>query len=289
MLLDHPLNRRAIDSIVAECQALSNEPSRSGARAAAATVARIRKGQLQTERARTTLIEANLGLVVWMANKRGGRGLAMADLVQEGNLGIMRAVDKFDHRRGVRFNTYAAWWVRHFMNRALSDQGRVIRLPVHLLETRSKVRRTAQRFSQEHGREPNAEEIAKETGFSLVRVADVLGILPPPLSMDAPAHADGERRLGDQVADQDAASPVDRIAADFVRARLRHVLGTLTAREQEVLRLRFGIDRPEPLNLRQIGERFSLSRERVRQIERDALAKLRAGAETEGLAWHLAS
>jgi len=285
-VLEYRLGRRAADAIVLELEALARS-ERPDKAAVAATAAAIRDAQQKAEHARSVLTQANLGLVLWMARRRGPQGLPAADLIQEGNLGLMRAVEKFDYRRGFRFNTYASWWIRHFMNRALSDQSRVIRLPVHLLETRHRVLRRAQNFLQQHGREPTLEELAKETDTPIEKVSDILQIPPQPASLDAPIRSDGDARRGDFVADDRATSPVDVISSKEIQGRLREMLRVLTPREQDVLAHRFGMHGIEGVTLEQIGKRYSLSRERVRQIESEALAKLRKQAEKEDLASHL--
>jgi RNA polymerase primary sigma factor len=288
VVLVHRLSRKAIDAIVRELESAARRGPVAERAQLAAKARALRAAHQQAERARSLLTQANLGLVVWMARKRGPQGFPMADLIQEGNLGLMRAVEKFDYRRGFRFNTYAAWWIRHFMNRALSDQSRVIRLPVHLLETRHRILRRAQEFRQRHGREPTAQELAAETATPVEKVSDILKIAPQPVSLDAPVHSESDARRGDFVADEGAASPVDVISVKQMQTRLREMLRTLTPREQEILARRFGMEGGEGVTLEQIGKRFSLSRERVRQIESEALAKLRKQAENEQLASHLA-
>jgi RNA polymerase primary sigma factor len=288
-LLTHRLSRKAIDAIVRELESAGRREQPGAEQTALATSAQaIRGAQQRAERARSALTQANLRLVVWMARKRGPQGFPMADLIQEGNLGLMRAVEKFDYRRGFRFNTYASWWIRHFMNRALSDQSRIIRLPVHLLETRHRILRQAQEFRQRHGREPTTRELAAETATPVEKVSDILEIPPQPTSLDAPVHSESDARRGDFIADEGARSPVDVISVKQMQGRLRELLRTLTPREQEILARRFGIEGTEGVTLEQIGRRFSLSRERVRQIESEALAKLRKHAENEQLASHLA-
>lgn len=252
-----------------------------------ATIQRIRESREEVDRAKAVLIEANTGLVVWMANKRAKTLLPFPDLVQEGMLGLMRAVDKFDWRRGVRFNTYAVWWIRHAINRALSDQSRIIRIPVHLLETRQKVVRVTQELSQQMGREPNVAELSQHTGLTVEKVRRASTLPPQPVSIDAPLREDGEATLGQAMADPKDVSVVDDISSRQLCARLRSLLSTLTAREQQVLRLRFGIDGAGTLTLSEIGKQLSLSRERIRQIEVEALAKLRVPATAEQLDAHL--
>jgi RNA polymerase primary sigma factor len=237
--------------------------------------------------AMATLVEANMGLVYWMATKRGRSLLPLADLVQEGTLGLMRAVEKFDYRRGVRFNTYAAWWIRHAINRALSDQSRTIRIPVHLLETRHKLSRIARELAHEQGRDPSPAELSNRTGILPETIRAVASIPAEPVSMDAPLNANGDLRLGDIIADPRGDSVVEGISARQVGSRLRDLMGMLTEREQEVLSLRFGVRGSECLTFEQIGQRLSLSRERVRQIEAAALAKLRPQAAAERLDAHL--
>jgi RNA polymerase primary sigma factor len=278
-VLPHRLSPKAISAILRKLDA----GARNGAPASAATAAAVRRAQERAEQARSALTQANLGLVIWMVRRRGPQGFSTSDLVQEGNLGLMRAVEKFDYRRGFRFNTYASWWIRHYMNRALSDQSRVIRLPVHLLEARHRILRRAQDFRQRQGREPTVRELADATDLPVEKVADILRIPPQPSSLDAPIGPDGDARRGDLVADERAASPADAISAKQIQGRLRQMLQSLTPREQEVLSHRFGMNGAEGVTLQQIGERFSLSRERVRQIESQALAKLRKQAEAENL------
>ena len=277
------LSDKVLDRIIVELESQGRAGAQSRRRGRLATLAAIRKGRDGAARARLLLIEANLGLVMWMAHKKINHGLPLRDLIQEGNMGLMRAVDKFDYRRGVKFNTYAAWWIRHFMNRALSDHSRAIRLPVHLFETRRKVLQSAQRFAQEHGREPTAEELSAIAGVPQSRVEDVLSAPKQPLSLDAPVSSESELTMGDRVTDRNASSALDQISADQLGLRLRELVQTLSPREQEVLRLRFGMDRSDGLTLEEIGKRFSLTRERVRQIEHLALTKLRARAEASNL------
>jgi RNA polymerase primary sigma factor len=247
------------------------------------TIAALRTARGAAEEARTALIEANIGLVVWVANKRKNNGLPLSDLIQEGTLGLMRAVEKFDHRRGLRFNTYAIWWVRHSVNRALSDQSRTIRIPVHQLETRLKVAGVARSFVHEHGRDPTDAELARAAGVPVSKVRTLATMPKEPLSMDLPQTDEGELRLGDLIAEPGNTSALDELSRRELERRLRALLGRLSSRDAEVLKLRFGIDRPDCLTLNEIGERLSLSRERIRQIEVEALAKLRGPAAAEDL------
>jgi RNA polymerase primary sigma factor len=248
-------------------------------RALRRTAELIRNGYHEAEQAREHLIRSNLRLVVWIAKRKRDHGLPLGDLVQEGNIGLMRAADKFDSRRGVRFSTYATWWIRQAVNRALSDQSRTIRLPVHLLEVKHKLESVRRRFVSRHGREATAEELAAATGVPLPRIRQVLEAPRQPLSMEAPQDNDGDGRLGDIVADPGAVSPIDRIAEQSVREALKRMMTRLSPREQLVIKMRFGIDHPDGITLQEVGQKLSVSRERIRQIESQALHKLRDEAE----------
>jgi RNA polymerase primary sigma factor len=224
-----------------------------------------------------------MGLVIWIANKKKNAGLPLNDLIQEGTMGLMRAVEKFDYRRGLRFNTYAIWWVRQAVNRALSDQSRTIRIPVHQLETRLKVAGIARAFAHEHGRDPTDSELARAAGLPLVKIRTLASVPKEPLSMETPTGDEGDARLGDFVAGPESRSALDQISQKDLEQRLRRLLGGLSPRHAEILKLRFGIDHSEALTLNEIGERLSLSRERIRQLEVEALAKLRGRAAEEDL------
>lgn len=287
LLREYGLSHRAVDRVLGKLAVARTGRRGPKAKAMRTTDARIRAARREIEVATATLVEANTGLVYWMATKRGRALLPLADLVQEGTLGLMRAVEKFDYRRGVRFNTYAAWWIRHAINRALSDQSRTIRIPVHLLETRHKLARTARELAHEQGRDPSPGELANRTGILPETIRAVAAIPAEPISMDAPLNTDGDLRLGDVIADPRADSVVEGISARQVGDRLHDLLRTLTEREQEVLSLRFGVRGDDCLTFEQIGRRLSLSRERVRQIEAAALAKLRPQAAAERLDAHL--
>jgi RNA polymerase primary sigma factor len=287
-VLRHGLSPKAVDRLLSALATVRDSRRGSGRRALEATIADIRKHRLAVQRAKAVLVEANVGLVVWMATKRARAGLPLQDLIQEGTMGLMRAVDKFDHRRGVRFNTYATWWIRHAINRALSDQSRTIRIPVHLLEARHKLARVAQEFSQSCGRDPTEKELCDRLGVPAEKLRTLASIPKEPASLDAELGPDGDRRIGDLVADPNGISVLDEISAKHVRARLARMLEILSPREQEVLRLRFGLDRREVLTLEEVGQRFSVSRERIRQIEGEALSKLRRQAAAEDLGSHLA-
>jgi RNA polymerase primary sigma factor len=282
-LLRYRLSYRAVDHVVAELQ--------SGRHQSASTLRgleAIRAGRREFERARTCLVEANLGLVTWMADKKSHQGLPVFDLIQEGNIGLLRAAEKFDYRRGIKFSTYALWWIRHFMNRALSDQSRTIRLPVHLSHKKRKVRQMAQTFVLQHGREPSNEELAGLTGEPVHKLAGWLSTPKEPISFNSPSTAEGDLQVGDRIADLRTPSALDQLMFARLSTSVTHLLCRLTAREQEVLTLRFGLAGADVLTLAEIGERYGLSRERVRQIANEALKKLVKRARQEGLAEYLA-
>ncbi|HEX9297570.1 MAG TPA: sigma-70 family RNA polymerase sigma factor [Polyangiaceae bacterium] len=256
---------------------------------AAKTAEAVRRARDEAERARAELVRSNMRLVVWMAKRQANHGLPLLDLIQEGNLGLMRAAEKFDHHRGVRFNTYAVWWIRQAINRALSNQARTIRMPVHLVESNRKVAKMLQRFALEHGREATIEEAAADTGLPLAKVRELWDAPIQPVSMDAPVGAESDTKLGDMMPDRSVDSPVEAISNERLPAQMDKLLQTLTERERQVLKMRFGIDGPDERTLQEIGSTFALSRERIRQIEAQALEKLRTLAEREELDSHLAS
>lgn len=282
----HGLSPVLLDAVIANLVALRDDRRGSRREALDATISAIRCHRSAAERAKAVFVEANLGLVVSLASRRSRSGIALQDLVQDGTLGLMRAVDKFDHRRGIRFSTYAAWWIRHALNRALSDRSRTIRLPVHLVEKRQRLERFARELRQENGREPTEEELSHRARIPEDEVRRVSSIPLEPVSLDAPVGSDNDIRLGDLVPDSSATSAIDEISSKTVAHRLRHLLTTLPRREEEVLRLRFGLDRQDPLTLTEIGGKLSLSRERIRQLEARALSKLREQAANEGLDSH---
>jgi RNA polymerase sigma factor (sigma-70 family) len=226
--------------------------------------------------------------VTWTADKKSHQGLPVLDLIQEGNIGLVRAAEKFDYRRGLKFSTYALWWIRHFMNRALSDQSRTIRLPSHLSHKKRKVRQMAQTFLLQHGREASNEELAVLTGEPTHKLGGLLSLPREPISFSSPSTADGDLLLGDRITDVRTPSALDQLMSARLGTSLTHLLRRLTAREQEVLTLRYGLAGADALTLAEIGERYGLSRERVRQIADDALKKLVKRARQEGLAEYLA-
>jgi RNA polymerase primary sigma factor len=284
--LRHGLSPGVLDAVIANLVALEQDRRGSKRQALAATISAIQRHRSAAERAKAAFVEANLGLVLSLASRRSRSGIALQDLVQDGTLGLMRAVDKFDYRRGIRFSTYAAWWIRHALNRALSDRSRTIRLPVHLVEKRQRLERFARELRQEIGREPTEGELSHRARIAEDELRRVASIPLEPVSLDAPVGPDNDIRLGDLVPDSSAPSAIDEISQRTVAHRLRHLLTTLPRREEEVLRLRFGLDRQDPLTLTEIGGKLSLSRERIRQLEARALSKLREQAATEGLDSH---
>ncbi len=295
-LIDLNFNKRALEKMAQALKAKSLLPPSEDNGIAPEEHEQLRKlarvvgsGERRAQRAKAQLVEANLRLVVSIAKRYTNRGLQLLDLIQEGNIGVMIAADKFEYRRGYKFSTYATWWIRQAITRAIADQARTIRIPVHMVETMNKMHRTAHDLVQELGREPTPEELAVRLDIPVSKVRSLLRIVKEPLSLETPRGEDGDCTLGDFVEDQKAPSPSDSLMSNDLNKQTRELLNSLSVREQRVLQKRFGIGEKSEHTLEEIGKEFNVTRERIRQIEAKALQKLKSSRRSRSLRAYLES